>query len=806
MLADTLHFSRTFISSLSTVLLLGALSTFPPPLRADLKPDSGKFLLSIQETDIGTDTFTTDANGSFTSDIAISLGGQNVQSHSVVKFQAGHLQEITTDAGKKGKFTLTLTGGKAKLTVPGAKPETKDVTFPAHALPFGNFAPHLLASFLAAYDTTKGGPQPFDIVLIDGISPQGPITLRGTLISNGAKPMQVAGKTIPVSRYVLTIASAADLDIEILADSDGHILMWNVPSQKYLAIRDGYQDLTKTETPADPLLSKPTYAVKIEKGVKIAMRDGVKLAADIYRPDAPGKFPVILQRTSYGRDKALEASFYARRGYVFVAQDVRGKFDSEGEWRPFIHEPKDGYDTIEWCAAQPWSSGDVGMIGASYLGFVQWAAAREGSPHLKCLIPIVSPPDPFFNVPYAFGAFFLAPSAWWTAIVDGKTMNAFPTFKSLDPFYTLPLTDVDKKLFGHHVAFFQEWLHHSSNDAYWQQTSFDDRMKSFGPLPALHVSGWFDGDGIGTKRNYAAMVAAGQQNQKLIYGPWEHAVNSTTKIAELDFGPKSIRDLDTLYLRWFDHWLKGVQNGVDKEPPVDAFLMGTNEWRTFSAWPPKEAQMQKWYLRSRGKANTSAGKGFLSLSPPSISEAADHYTYDPAHPFILKATGEAMKASKAITLDISRDEHDPQLLVYSSEALSQDVAVAGPISLHLVAATSARDTDWMARLTDVYPDGKSITLCQGVIRARFRKSFAKPTLLRPGEVAEYTLDLWALGNVFKKGHRIQVMVTSSAFPAYDRNLNTGEDIATGTRIVIAHQTIYHDNARASYLVLPVLPK
>ncbi|HZO87478.1 MAG TPA: CocE/NonD family hydrolase [Chthonomonadaceae bacterium] len=788
-----------------TALMVGMLIAFPPALRADIKPDSGKFLLTIQETDIGMDTFTADAEGGSEADIAISLGGQTNKSHISVKAKAGQLTEIATDAGPAGKFTLTLDGEKGHLKAEGRTLLTADVTLPAHLLPFSNFGPHLLSRLLAAYDLSKGGPQTFDLVLTDAVGPKGVIPLKGTLLSNGAKPMQVAGKKIPVSRYLLTLMG---INIELMADSDGRILMWNVPAQRYVAVRDGYQDLTKPETPADPRLSKPTYNVKKETGVKIAMRDGVKLAADIYRPDAPGKFPVILQRTPYGRTKALEAGFYARRGYVFVAQDVRGKFDSEGKWEPFVNEAKDGYDTVEWCAAQPWSNGDVGMIGGSYLGFVQWAAAREGSNHLKCLIPIVSPPDPFFNVPYAFGAFFLYPAAWWAGIVDGQGMNPLPKFESLEPFRTLPLTEVDKKLFGHHIAFFQEWLKHSTNDAYWDQVNFNARMKSFAPLPALHVSGWFDGDGIGTKRNYAAMVAAGQKHQKLIYGPWSHAVNAATKIAELDFGPQSVRDLDTLYLRWFDRWLKGIPNGVDKEPPVDAFLMGTNAWRKFSAWPPREARLTKWYFHSGGRANSSAGDGRLSLEKPSAAEPADRYTYDPAHPFTSPGIEEALKAGGVETpsLDISKGERDPNVLVYTSDVLTEDIAVAGPISLHLVASTSAKDTDWVALLTDVYPDGKSIELVQGILRARFRKSFQKPTLLKPGEVADYTLDLWALGNVFKKGHRLRVIVTSSLFPIYDRNLNTGEDLATGTQMVTAQQTVYHDDARASYLMLPTLPR
>ena len=225
--------------------------------------------------------------------------------------------------------------------------------------------------------------------------------------------------------------------------------------------------------------------------------------------------------------------------------------------------------------------------------------------------------DPFFNIPYAYGPLFLYGSLWWSRIVEGQTMNGIETVKNLDGFKTLPVTDVDKALFGHHIGFFQDWLKHPTNDAFWDQVNFNDRMKRFGPLPALHVSGWFDGDGIGTKRNYQAMASSGHKNQKLIYGPWSHAVNMSTKLGPLDFGPQSARDLDTLYLRWFDHWLKGTKNNIEKEPPVDAFLMGTNEWRTFSAWPPKEAKLTRWYFHSKGHANSDNSDGLLSTDAPS---------------------------------------------------------------------------------------------------------------------------------------------------------------------------------------------
>lgn len=773
-----------------------------------IAPDEGKFIVTLQENEIITETFKSDSEGGSECDAEAKMGGATQKFHISVKGRQGKVLKIDTEAKPGGRFTLEVNGVSGKLTTDIA-PKAKDVKLPVNLYPFATVAaPHLLANIVAAYDKSKGGSQTFDIVFANTIGPQGLIQGKLTLTSMGARPRRIGGKTVPVTRYGIAMPTpVGEQEMELATDESGHILMLSMATQKLYATRDGYQELTQPETPSDPTLSKPTYGVKKET-VKFAMRDGVKLTADVYRPDSDGKFPVILQRSCYGRTKALEATSYAKRGYVFVAQDVRGKFDSEGIWKPFVNEARDGYDSVEWCAAQSWSTGKVGMIGGSYLGFVQWAAARENSPHLKCLIPIVSPPDPFFNVPYAFGAFFLQPNTWWTAIAEGKGMNSIPTFTSIAPFKTLPVTDVDKAVLGHHVDFFQEWLQHPTNDAYWQQVNFNDRMKTMPDIPALHISGWFDGDGIGTKRNYAGMTAAGHPNQHLVYGPWSHAVNTSTKIGPLDFGPQSVRDLDTLYLRWFDHWLKGVNNSVEKEKPVEAFLMGRNEWRQFTAWPPKEATALRWYFHSAGHANADKSDGKLSLSKPSAGEKSDRFTYDPAHPYIPGGEEAAAKGGEdaANAPDAKSDtaERDPQALTYTTDALQKDVIVAGPIELHLSAQTSAKDTDWFAMLQDIRPDGKAINLCQGIIRARFRKGFVKPVLLTPNEVADYTIDLWALGNVFQKGHKIRIVASSSCFPLYDRNLNTGDNNGTTTKMSVAHQTILHDNAHLSYLTLPTL--
>jgi putative CocE/NonD family hydrolase len=779
--------------------------------RADraIPPDSGKFIVILQEAELGGETFTIDANGNFDSKVELTLVGNKIKLHNLTRMKDGRIVSLASEAEGHGKFQMTASGPTGKLTV-NDKP-FKDQKLAPHPYPFGNFTPHLYAALIAGYDLKAGGPQKFDLIDVDGVGPAGLPTVVATLSPLGAQTRQVDGKPLTVTRYSLIIPGAlGNIDTELVCDADGRILLWNVPGQKLAEVRDGYQDLMKLETPADPTLSQPTFKVKVEHNVRIAMRDGIHLAADVYRPDAPGTFPVILQRTPYNRANAVEATSYAKRGYVFVAQDVRGRFDSEGEWHPFVMEARDGYDSVEWCAKQPWSTGNVGMIGASYLGFVQWAAAREGNPHLKCLIPIVSPPDPFYNVPYAFGALFLFPDLWWANVVpDHKTFNLQApgsALKNLKAYETLPLNRIDKAVLGRTIPFFQEWLRHASDDSYWDRVDFNGRMKQMGPIPALHVSGWFDGDGIGTKLNYADMVASGHANQKLIYGPWTHAVNTTSKVGPLDFGPQALRDLDTLYLRWFDHWLKGVDNGIDREPPVDAFLMGENRWHTYSAWPPKEAQQQRWYFHSGGHSNADRSDGTLSLAPQAPHEPADRYVYNPASPYIPPALKAASKTGKNDDAILALPARDPGLLQYTTATLASDLVVAGPISVHLVAASSARDTDWWATLEDVYPDGKMLPYCQGIIRARFRRSGSKPTLLTPGRPESYEIDLWALGMVFKKGHRLRVEVTSSCFPIYDRNLNTGDDIATGTRMVTARQTVYHTADRASYLVLPVLPQ
>ncbi len=346
-------------------------------------------------------------------------------------------------------------------------------------------------------------------------------------------------------------------------------------------------------------IAQAEYEVTLDKDVGVPMRDGLKLATDIYRPDAEGQFPVILVRTPYKKEmNELQAKYFARRGYVYAVQDCRGRFSSPGKWDPFFNEPEDGYDTIEWLAAEPWSNGKVGMIGASYLGWVQWWAARENPPHLVTIIPNVAPPDPYFNIPYEYGAFFMFGAIWWadileqdaTADLSGKAFSEIMEKKYAKILRHLPVIELDEIVLGKKNPYWREWIQHPDNDDYWARASFLDHLDDLN-IPVYHQSGWFDGDGIGSKLNYLAMNKHGHEYQKLVLGPWGHSASATRRgPRDTDFGPNAIVDLERSYVRWLDRWLKGVDNGIDREPLVSLFVMGTNKWLTGDVYPLPETE------------------------------------------------------------------------------------------------------------------------------------------------------------------------------------------------------------------------
>ena len=553
--------------------------------------------------------------------------------------------------------------------------------------------------------------------------------------------------------------------------------------------------------------------LRLEFGVKQTMRDGARLSSDIYRPDASGKFPVILTRSPYmtaeGFQKRLaeQARFFARNGYVFIVQDCRGKNDSEGVFHPFFDDPTDGFDTLTWCAKQEWSNGKLGTIGASYQAWNQWAAATLGHPNLKTMVCIVALPDPLFNVPFQNGALVLW-MAEWMAMVEGKKNTDPSIYNSVTIYNHLPLRTMDEKFGRKNSAFWQEWISHPSADDYWKRTFYEDKLSKVN-VPVLHVSGWYDDDLIGTHTNYTGMKRFAtseetRQNQKLIIGPWPHHVNLTRQLNGVDFGESALIDLRKIELDWFDFWLKGTENGIMKLPKIDIFTMGDNAWRKVESWPLERTEYVRYFIHSDGKANTSIGDGKLSTTTPTSEEPNDSYAYDPSDPCpnIFDTSGVPAEGP----FDQRPIERRDDVLVYSTPPLASSLDVTGPVTVKLFASSSCRDTDFWAQLTDIFPNGYSMHLTEGIIRARYRNSLEKQELLEPGRVYAFNIDLWITSNVFHKGHRVGFDVSSSSFPKYDRNPNTGNAFGEDTILKVAQQTIYHNKEHPSHLCLPIVGK
>ncbi|MCJ7565822.1 MAG: CocE/NonD family hydrolase [Candidatus Aminicenantes bacterium] len=555
--------------------------------------------------------------------------------------------------------------------------------------------------------------------------------------------------------------------------------------------------------PAQEKAAAPSPAVKIEIGVRVPMRDGVTLSANIFRPDKAGKFPVIILRTPYGKNSASQfgfGRFFAGNGYVYIVEDSRGRNDSDGTFHAMHDEADDGYDTIEWAAAQAWSDGNVGTFGGSYGGENQWMAAVSRPPHLKTMGVLVSPPGPFYNIPFQYGALTLLMIDWSIGTTDhvGQSSRELGLDRAIRE---LPLVTIDEFATGKPIHLWKSFFAHPTYDDYWKVVDYERRWDKV-DIPVLHISGWYDDDQPGTFRNFTAMRRLGRKGQKLLVGPWPHAINSVTKMGILDFGPASKIDLQGTMLRWFDRWLKGIPNGVDAEAPVRVFVMGANTWRDEPDWPLPATQWTKYYFHSGGKANSLSGDGVLSVAPPR-NEPQDKYDYDPADPtpFIMPVSSGQIGGPD----DYRSVGERKDVLVYSTPPLEQDLEITGPLSAKLFAASSAPDTDWNAMLLDVYPDGYALRLNDGVIRASFRESFEKPSPIEPGKIYEYTIDCWQTSMLIKKGHRIRVHIASAAFPKFDRNQNTGHPFGMDSKMQVAHQTVFHDAKHLSHIVLPVVP-
>lgn len=565
--------------------------------------------------------------------------------------------------------------------------------------------------------------------------------------------------------------------------------------------------------------------VTVELDVPAEMRDGAVLRANVYRPAGEGRWPVLLTRLPYGKDFPLGGAVLdpvqtARQGYVVVVQDTRGRFTSGGDWYPMVHEADDGCDTVQWAASLPYADGQVGTYGASYFGFTQWAAASQRPPALRAMVPNVTWNDPFNGLVYRGGAIELGTHGSWHLnmgldVLARRHRHDPPALRAavrelyreydalgLEGYASLPLQD-----FGPHRrqdvgSAFLDVLRRplDPDDPLVRATSVHSWQDGV-DVPTLNIGGWYDcflGDTIA---NFCAMRERGRPTQLLI-GPWSHT-GQMNPIGERNFGFGAQAafidleiDLGSLQRRWFDHWLRGMDTGLLDRPPIRLFTMGTNEWRYEETWPPAGVEAVPHYLHAGGR---------LSLRTPG-DEAPDRYDYDPADPVPTHGGATLLTPEfRPGPWDQARVEARPDVLVYTSDPLDRDVEVTGPVEAHLWAVTSAPDTDWVVRLCDVLPDGRSLNLTDGIVRARYREGArdAAPSLVEPGHPYHYVIDLWSTSNVFQAGHRIRVQVTSSCFPRWDRNPNTGHAIGETAELRVAHQQVLHDQDHPSHVVLPV---
>ena len=531
------------------------------------------------------------------------------------------------------------------------------------------------------------------------------------------------------------------------------------------------------------------------------MRDGVRLFANVFLPSEHAHVPAILIRTPYGKGEELTPNYQALvdHGFAVIVEDVRGRYESEGEFEPLTQEPADGDDTLNWMARQPWCDGKIGMTGGSYLGIVQWKVALRGNPHLKAIFSVVAGDDDYRDRFYSTGgAMKLGNRLEWMA-ENLRTPGYHPDFNHF--IWHLPLRTADVAATGRVSSMYQQAVAHPAFDDFWKSISTREHLDQV-HVPVFAVGGLYDNFAESDLEAFAELHKRSATNHLLI-GPWPH--NMSAHFDGVSFGPDAAVPVRRLTIEWFDRWLNGKDTRAAASAPLHIFVMGADKWLDESEWPPERARTRNFYLASQGHANTAAGDGVLEDEPRRRS-AADRFTYDPRDP--VPTRGGAVCCNPRIfpwgPMDQRPVEERRDVLVFTTRPLEQDLEVVGPVKAVLYVATSQRDTDFTAKLVDVFPDGSARNLTDGILRLRYRNSLERPDPVRPGEVYAITVDAGLTSNEFLKGHRIRVEISSSNFPRFDRNPNTGAAIADETRLLKANQTIYHDRQHPSRLVLMVM--
>jgi hypothetical protein len=548
----------------------------------------------------------------------------------------------------------------------------------------------------------------------------------------------------------------------------------------------------------------------------VPMRDGTRLHTRVWRPAGAGPHPSVLTRGYRPSHRNEDPERFVQAGYVFVGQATRGHGESggaNGVRDRFFYDAKDGYDTLTWIAAQDWSDGNIAMYGKSYWGTTQWLLAPEQHPNLKAIVPQNINADLWQCAYWCNGALSLAMTASGRAFEDAdedeiSQMGWDSYFRHL-PLISMDavVSPADRETKGA-AALWRDYVSHSTFDEYWKAISIhshgDDGKYARIQVPVFLMAGWYDYYTGAAFNSYRMLNEVSQSPEvRIVVNPSDHL---NRVVPGRDFGSHADKDEAGLAIRWLDHIMRGVDDGISEEPPISVFVMGENRWRHEETWPPRNAALKKFYFSNRDGDRF----GELSEQPPG-EESPSAYRYDPRDPVpTLGGNHSFIKARAADYIvagpvDQRPNEQRHDVLVFSSEPLQSPVEVTGPVTVRLHASSSARDTDFVARLIDVYPDGRAVNLTEGVIRARFRESlWEPPRLLEPGEIHEYTIELQPTSNVFLRGHRIRVHITSSSFPLWDRNPNTGLEQGMYADLQVAQQTIFHDQARASHILLPVI--
>ena len=579
--------------------------------------------------------------------------------------------------------------------------------------------------------------------------------------------------------------------------------------------------------------AQPQYRVVVERDLPMRTRDGITLNANVYRPDAPGKFPVLVARTPYDKSQELaltEKDYFPPRGYVMVVQDTRGRFSSQGEFRPFVDEANDGFDTVEWAAGLPWSNGNVAMVGQSYMGLVQYYAVTQAPPHLRACAPVSGPVTYFENCVWRRGVFELGWMLAYFMFMVRNTLERKGIYAEhrarLDSYLArpdLPISPLSDAAYRHlpiaewgerlkaGAPYFAEYLANWHDGPYWARTDVRALSRNV-EVPVMHTGSWYDAFQYDTLAMYEHMrrnakTETARRGQRLIMGPWAHlmpyAIPTSRGTGEIDFGPEAKVELLADQERWLRHWLEGTGAEILEEPPVRIFVMGENRWRDEREWPLARTVYTKVFLRGGGHANGLGGDGALAFTPPG-AEAPDNFVYDPENPVPTRG-GTALGLPPGV-YDQTEIEKRNDVLVYTSAPLERDLEITGPIAMKLHASSSATDTDFTAKLVDVRPNGYAHNLAEGIVRARFRDSLSAPAPIAPGRIYEYEIDLWATSHVLRAGHRVRLEISSSNFPRFDRNPNTGNPFGVDRELKTARQTVFHSSANPSHLVLPVIPR